>query len=164
MSDHEDSEAQRALQGRDEFVELRGADWIKAGGWLIEKDELWIERQGPRQSRTLRHAAGELGGVFVGSIWRKARSPASCGEMRKCSRIGSSTFCLTVRPEKSAPCWNMTPMRRSSEPNSACVSVSTSRPNISIEPPRLSTSPKMVRSKTDLPVPDPPTQPKTSPR
>ena len=51
-----------------------------------------------------------------------ASSARSAGEMSRCSRIGASTFCRTVRLENSAPCWNSTPQPRSTRPRSGRLS------------------------------------------
>ena len=53
------------------------------------------------------------------SILSMASSSRSRSERSRYSRIGTWTFCLTVRAENSAPCWNSTPHRRSSSRRSA---------------------------------------------
>jgi hypothetical protein len=80
------------------------------------------------------------------------------------SRIGASTFSTTVSEEKSAPSWNITPQRFSRRRRSAGGAVSTSVPKTRIEPAAGRLRPQIVRRSTDLPVPEPPTMPSTSPR
>ena len=45
------------------------------------------------------------------AIFSIASSSRSRGDRSRCSRIGAWMFCLTVRPENKAPCWNSTPQR-----------------------------------------------------
>ena len=71
-----------------------------------------------------------------------ASSVRSAGEMSRCSRIGASTFCRTLRLENSAPCWNSTPQPRSTRARSVGVSASRSRPSASIIPARLGCRPE----------------------
>ena len=84
--------------------------------------------------------------------------------MCRSSRIGASTFCCTVSAEKSAPCWNSTPQRRLTASRSASEALRTSTPKTRIEPAAGRFRPTIERSSTDLPVPEPPTMPRTSPR
>src|SRR3984957_9582315 len=65
---HEDAQAQRALQGADQCVELGGADRIEARSRLVEENDIGIERQRACQRNALDHAAGQLGGIFAAHI------------------------------------------------------------------------------------------------
>jgi hypothetical protein len=78
--------------------------------------------------------------------------------------MGNSTFSSAVSEENSAPCWNSTPQRRSTARRSASLTWSRSVPRTSMDPPRFGSSPMIVRRSTDLPLPDPPTRPRISPR
>ena len=82
----------------------------------------------------------------------------------KYSRIGTSTFSATVRVEKSAPFWNRMPQRRRMFFASSSVRSIMFSPSTSISPASGVWRPMIERSSTDLPVPDPPTTPRISPR
>jgi len=94
------------------FVELRRANRIETRRRLVEKDKFGIERQSPRQGSPLVMPPDSSDGYLLAasgskpanSILSIASSSERRGDNRKCSRIGISTFCLTVRPENSAPC------------------------------------------------------------
>ena len=69
---HEDGEAERPLELPDQVVEGGGADGVEPGGRLVEKDDLGVERQRPRETRAFLHAAGKLGRVFGTGVRRQA--------------------------------------------------------------------------------------------
>ena len=93
-----------------------------------------------------------------------AISASSRSESCRYSRMGNCTFCSAVRDENSAPCWNSTPQRRCTACSCASLAASRSTPSTSIVPWRFGSRPMMVRSSTDLPLPEPPTKPRISPR
>ena len=99
----------------------------------------------------------------MSSLATAISSSKDCDKSRY-SRIGNCRFSRTLSEENNAPCWNSTPQRRSI----ACRSISEawlrSTPNTLILPARRGNRPMMVRISTDLPAPEPPTKPKTSPR
>ncbi len=80
------------------------------------------------------------------------------------SRSGTWMFSAMVWEENSAPSWNSTPQRISISRHSASFRWSVLRPNTSMVPDLIGFSPMIERSRTDLPAPEPPTTPKTSPR
>ncbi|MNI63586.1 hypothetical protein D3C73_1189680 [compost metagenome] len=80
-----------------------------------------------------------------------------------CSTRGEATFSSTDRDENSAPCWNRTPVRRSTASASALVMAARSWPNRRTSPPSGSFRPMMEFSSTVLPVPEPPTTPRIWP-
>src|SRR5687767_12973452 len=95
-------------------------------------------------------------------------SPASssirpCG-MSPRSRIGAWMFSATVREENRAPAWNKTPQRVCSRRSASSSSSRVSWPSTRMSPSAGRLRPMMVRISTDLPVPEPPTTPITSPR
>ncbi len=96
--------------------------------------------------------------------FRSAISRRSCGERLVCSLRGVSTFSVTVSELNRAPFWNSTPQRSSIWRRSRSFRSSIDLPRISIEPAAGRLRPMMVRSSTDLPLPEPPTMPRTSPR
>ncbi len=103
------------------------------------------------------------GGNPTSPILSMASSSASSRDRARCSRMGIWMFCLTVSPESRAPCWNITPKRRCSALNPFGVRASRSCPKTAMLPARLGTRPRIVRVRTDLPMPEPPTKPSTSP-
>ena len=145
----------------------------RPGGRLVEEQQFGIERQRPRQAGALEHAAGQLGRIFgarhraAGRPWRSCswRSrPSAWASDGKYSRNGTSTFSATVRVENKAPFWNRMPQRRR-----IFLASSSSRPIIfspstSTSPASGVCSPMIERISTDLPVPEPPTTPRISPR
>ncbi len=80
------------------------------------------------------------------------------------SRKGTWIFSATVWEENSAPSWNRMPQRISSAFISSPSTAPVCWPNTSMLPSSGSLSPMMERSSTDLPAPEPPTTPSTSPR
>ncbi len=160
-------------RSRDQFVEGGGADRVEAGGRLVEEQQLRVQRQGAGQAGALDHAAGQFRGLEARPR-RPAGRPARSSDRRAldlalamsvCSNIGAATFSMTVRFENRAPCWNSTPQRRSIASSSRRVACWMSWPN-TLTRARLRgrCRPMMVLSSTDLPAPEPPTTPTTSPR
>ena len=68
----------------------------------------------------------------------------------------NATFSQTVRLSNSAAAWNSMPIRALIASRASRSSVSTFTPSISIDPASGSINPRMQRSSTDLPVPEPP--------
>ncbi len=93
-----------------------------------------------------------------------AISSISAWDMWVYSRSGTWIFWATVWDENSAPSWNSTPQRISSARISWPSTSPVCWPNTSITPSRGGLRPMMERSSTDLPAPEPPTTPITSPR
>ena len=85
----------------------------------------------------------------------------SSGGRSVCSRIGSMTFWATESEENRAPCWNRTPK---SDAFSAGPSASTGLSPTRTSPLSGRCRPASVLSRTDLPDPEPPAMPRTSPR
>ena len=77
------------------------------------------------------------------------------------SRSGKAMFSSTLNAENSAPCWNSMPTRLAAprRPSSAA-----GWPSTWISPAAGRSSPRIWRSSTVLPVPEPPTIDSTSPR
>ena len=99
------------------------------------------------------------------AIFRSASSPISLAPMSVCSSSGAATFSFTVRLDQSAPCWKSTPQRRSIAVHLRRRGVlDVVRRRCAPLPPSGRFSPMMVLSSTDLPAPEPPTTPSTSPR
>ena len=76
------------------------------------------------------------------------------------SRKGNAMFSNTVKAEYKAPCWNNMPTRLAAP---ACVSSAAGRPCTVMLPRRGVSSPKIWRSNTVLPLPEPPTMDSSSP-
>ena len=86
VRDHEDGQAQGLLQRADEIVEIAGRNGIESRGRFVEKDDLRVERERPRQRNALGHAAGQLGGQLVGGFLAAGRrAPASAPRDRRAS-------------------------------------------------------------------------------
>lgn len=81
-----------------------------------------------------------------------------------CSFNGTCTFSPTVIDENSAPSWNSTPVLRVMCWRSANRPERASAPSTWMLPASGSRRPRMLRINTDLPVPEPPTTPRISPR
>ena len=94
----------------------------------------------------------------------RATSSISSWSTVRCSRIGNCTFSRTVREENRAPCWKRMPHLRSVARRSSSEIAPQSLPATLIVPARRGTSPMIVRNNTVLPLPEPPTRPRTSPR
>jgi len=73
MGHHEDRQPKRALQGSDQFIELRGADRIKTRRRFVEKHKFWIERQGLAKGRLVMPPDSSAGYLLAAS----RSSPAS---------------------------------------------------------------------------------------
>src|SRR5487761_212338 len=112
-------------------------------------------------------AAGNFSAVSDGSptsaILSAAISRMSIGERSSRSRNGTMMFSATVSELNSAPSWNSTPHRIPRRRRSVCPGRPISSPKTSIVPAAGGTSPTIVRSSTDLPEPEAPTTPSTSP-
>ena len=157
----------------DQLVEVGGADRVEARGRLVEEQNLGIERQRPRQARRAsscrrraprgtcrRHRA-------AGRPWRSSGPPARRSWRAQMGVLLERHLDVlgTVSELNSAPFWNSTPQRSSSCSPLAlgqALDVLAAAPRCVPAAGRL--SPTMVRSSTDLPVPEPPTTPITSPR
>ena len=113
--------------------------------------------------------AGYLWQASRGRPTRASLSPASWSSSASGSasrsRSGAWMFCPTVSELNSAPSWNSTPWRACSARRSASLEAARGRgraPRSGRAP--AACSPRISRSSTDLPVPEPPTMPNTSPR
>src|SRR5215207_4531223 len=69
---HENRQAQSALQGAHQLVEVPGADRIEPRGRLVQKHQFGIERERARQRHALDHAAGVFGRKTVGDLGLQA--------------------------------------------------------------------------------------------
>ena len=98
------------------------------------------------------------------AIFRSANSSISRLGRLVCSNRGAATFSRTVRFENKAPCWKSTPQRRSTEVQWRRLAVRMSWPNSLTVPSSGAFRPMILLSSTDLPEPEPPTTPSTSPR
>src|SRR5262249_24395101 len=82
--------------------------------------------------------------------------------IRKCSLSGTWIFSASVNELNNAPSWNSTPQRTSASRAVDVPKVSTFLPNTSTVPASGFFNPMLDVNNTDLPVPSPPTTPKTS--
>jgi hypothetical protein len=98
------------------------------------------------------------------AIFTRARSSIMWCDSRVYSFIGTWMFSATVIELNRAPSWNMTPQRRCTALRSASFAWSISTPSTSSDPAAGRIRPMISFSSTDLPVPEPPTTPSTSPR
>src|SRR5450830_1530366 len=161
VGDQEHTQAQGIAQGQDQLVEGRRADGVEAGGGFVEKQDVRVQRQG----------AGEAGYLLAADSGRPARASltaARCSASRRlrpaCSISGRATFSVTVSEENSAPFWNSTPKRRSTWERPCSERLRRSWPNTRTLPSLGLRRPTMLRSSTDLPLPEPPTTARISPR
>jgi hypothetical protein len=72
MGHHDDGEAEALLEITDEGVEIGCRDRVETGGGLVQEEEQRIEAQGAGETRTLAHAAGQLGRIFRRCVERQA--------------------------------------------------------------------------------------------
>src|SRR5215469_12623374 len=107
--------------------------------------------------------AAVSGGKPTSAILSAAISCISAGERSSCSRNGTMMFSATVNELNSAPSWNSTPHRLPKRRRSPCPARPSSSPKIAIVPAAAGVRPTIVRNRTDLPEPDAPTTPSTSP-
>ena len=171
VGDHEHGQPQGRLQGRDELVELAGADRVEAGGRLVEE-------QTPGSSASARASAARLimppessEGSFSAASGGRPTSRSSASPVRAQRRRDVEVLAhrrLDVLPhgearEQRALLEQHAPAR-STRARSGGVSASRSRPSTSIVPARFGCRPRIVRVSTDLPAPEAPTKPSTSPR
>src|SRR6056297_2207260 len=56
---------ERMAQAPDQLIERRRADRIQPGGRFVQKDDIGVKRQRPRQPGPLAHPARQFGGVLV---------------------------------------------------------------------------------------------------
>ena len=56
VRDQKDGESQRGPQGQDELVKRCRANRVQAGGGLVQKQHVGVQRQGPGQRCALDHA------------------------------------------------------------------------------------------------------------
>src|SRR5215469_12173824 len=103
------------------------------------------------------------GGKPTNAILSAAISCISAGDKSSCSRNGTMMFSATVSELNSAPSWNNTPHRLPKRRRSPCPGRPSSSPKTAIVPAAADVKPTIVRSRTDLPDPDAPTMPSTSP-
>ena len=91
-----------------------------------------------------------------------AASLTSAGGSVPSSRSAKAMLSSTLKAENSAPCWNSMPTRLLAR--SPPTSSAAGRPSTSTLPRVGRVSPRMWRSNTVLPVPEPPTSERISPR
>src|SRR6266704_2767272 len=142
VGDDDDRDAEAPIQLRDERIDATRGERIEIGGGLVEKENPRIQRERPGKCGAFHHAAGKLG--------RKLDAG-----------VGSMTFWATESEENRAPCWNRTPK---SDAFSAGPSASTGLSPTRTSPLSGRCRPASVLSRTDLPDPEPPAMPRTSPR
>ncbi len=116
----------------------------------------------PDSSSGYLHAA--LAGRPASASFSRARCSASRRSSPACSISGSATFSCRFSEVNNAPRWNSTPKRRSTCERRSADSSSRFSPNTLTLPAFGRRRPTMLRRSTDLPVPDPPTTPRISPR
>ena len=174
VGDQEDGEVEPLLEPQDQFVERGRGDRVEPGRRLVEEQQLRIERQRPRQPGALAPCRP----TAPTDIWARRRAGArpsrSCSDAissssgglmyGKYSRIGTSTFSATVSVENKAPFWNRMPQRRRMFLASSSSRPIIFSPSTSISPSAGVCRPMIERISTDLPVPEPPTTPRISPR
>ncbi len=73
-------------------------------------------------------------------------------------------FCRAVNDENSAPCWNRIPQFPAARRVLRAWLPAIAAPMTSISPLCRGSKPMIVRISTDLPPPEAPTSPRTSPR
>src|SRR5690348_9308427 len=103
------------------------------------------------------------GGKPTNAILSAAISCISAEDRSSCSRNGTMMFSATVSELNSAPSWNSTPHRLPKRRRSPRPARPSSSPKTAIVPAAGGVRPTIVRSRTDLPEPDAPTTPSTSP-
>ena len=173
VGDHDHGQAEAALQAADQPVERRGADRIEAGGRLVQEQDLRIERERAGETGALAHAAGQLGRELVAGVVRQAdQGELERGQLleqrlrqlqalaqRRLDVLGDGQRAEqgAVLEQHALPRLQGVPLRRRSSRQMSC-------PSTSISPRSGRSSPRMWRSSTDLPAPEPPTTPSTSPR
>ncbi|MNP40684.1 hypothetical protein D3C76_1343380 [compost metagenome] len=112
--------------------------------------------------------AGYLSAAEIGNPARASFTPARCSASLRdspaCSISGKATFSVTVSEENSAPFWNSTPKRRSTSERCSSRRPVRSWPSTLICPSLGRRRPMMLRRSTDLPLPEPPTTARISPR
>ncbi|MNJ62817.1 hypothetical protein D3C77_586720 [compost metagenome] len=108
-------------------------------------------------------SAAEIGKPANASL-TPARCSASARDRPACSISGKATFSVTVSDENSAPFWNNTPKRRSTFERCSSLRPLRSWPNTFTCPSFGRRRPTILRSRTDLPLPEPPTTARISPR
>ncbi|MNV66325.1 hypothetical protein D3C71_1590720 [compost metagenome] len=111
--------------------------------------------------------AGYLSAADRGKPARASFTAARCSASSRlspaCSISGSATFSVTVSDENNAPFWNSTPKRRSTIERSCSDRLGRFLPNTVTLPSLGWRRPTMLRSNTDLPLPEPPTTARISP-
>ena len=65
MGDHDDGRPEAFFSLEDEFVQIMGGDRIQAGGGLVEKEDVWIQGDGPGQAGAFAHPTAEFRRVVV---------------------------------------------------------------------------------------------------
>ncbi|MNO91653.1 hypothetical protein D3C76_832050 [compost metagenome] len=84
MGHQENAQAQGITQGQDQLIEGGGTNRIEAGGGFVEKQDVRVQRQGPRQCCALDHAAGQGRGVLV----RRRQRQAGQGQFHRRQVLG----------------------------------------------------------------------------
>ena len=156
----------------DQLVEFRGADRVEARRRLVEEDQLRIERKRPRQRRALDHAARQFRRKFVRRVRLEADElDLEHGELvhealRKIARLPHRHLNVLLHRQagKQRAVLEQHAPALLERPALVAGKASRSLPNTSDRAARVGTSPRMARVRTDLPCPEPPTKPSTSPR
>ena len=174
VRDQEDGEAEPLAKLDDQLVEGGGADRIEAGGRLVEEQQL---RDRARARGRCRRASACRRKARPG-IWGRhpatGRSSRSC--RRRSRRAASPTGADRIRAAAPGRSRRRSGSRTGRRPGTVCPSAcgcawSSSSSRSSIGSPNTRTSPSsgrwrpmIERISTDLPVPEPPTTPRISPR
>src|SRR5262245_21791750 len=65
MGHHRDRGAEAVPQLEDQIVQHARTDWIEAGRWLVEEQDLRVERHRASEPGSLAHAAADLGWIEI---------------------------------------------------------------------------------------------------
>ena len=153
-------------------VEVAGGDRIEAGGRLVEEDDLRIERQRAGERHALGHAAGKLGGKLVGVARREADHlelgdgdlvHQPLGDVEMLAHRELHVLAHGQRGEQRALLEEHAPAALDRAPLASLGRVQVDAEHLD-RARCFGMRPMMVRSSTDLPLPEPPTRPRISPR
>ena len=65
VGDDHDGGSEAVPKVQDHVIEPLGADGIEPGGGFVEKENVRVERHGPRDAGPLAHAPADLGGIEI---------------------------------------------------------------------------------------------------
>src|SRR5262249_17839628 len=57
--------AEAVAKLKNQFVQIAGTDWIESSRWLVEEQDVRVEREGASQSSALAHAARDLRRIVI---------------------------------------------------------------------------------------------------